>query len=245
VTGYPPELQRRLLDLQAIDSRRDALDQQWRDHSAVATLSALEQRDADLAATRREVEQATQEAQAAIRQAEREAEQLRTHQDRDRRRLDAGRVSSPRELEGLQHEIATLQQKLDVVEEGELEAMERLEAAETRLAELDAARVEVASERDTHQQDLAAVRGRIEGERDELASERAELVSDLPDDLLARYERSRSQHGGVGVGALRHGRCDGCRLDLTPVDLARAKAAAPDALLHCEECGRILVRVDE
>ena len=245
MTGYPPEVQRRLLDLQAIDSRRDALDQQWRDHPAVVVLSDLEQRDVDLSVARREVDESAQEAQAAIRQAEREAEQIRSHQDRDRRRLDAGTVSSPRELEGLQHEIATLQEKLDLLEEGELEAMERLETAEARLAELDEARAEVTSARDAQQQELAAARGAIDAERDELAAERAELVAELPDDLLVRYERSRAQHGGVAVGALRHGRCDGCRLDLTPVDLARAKAAAPDALLHCEECGRLLLRVEE
>lgn len=245
MTGYPPEVQRRLLDLQAIDSRRDALDQQWREHPAVVALSDLEQRDSDLSVTRREVDRSAQESQAVIGRAEREAAQIRDHQERDRRRLEAGAVSSPRELEGLQHEIATLQEKLDLIEEGELEAMETLESAESRLAKIDAARAEVTSARDAQQQELAGARARIDAERDELAAERAELVAGLPDDLLARYERSRAHHGGVGVGALRHGRCDGCRLDLTPVDLARAKAAAPDALLHCEECGRLLVRVEE
>lgn len=75
--------------------------------------------------------------------------------------------------------------------------------------------------------------------------ERAAIVADLPDDLVARYERSRAQHGGVGVGELRHGRCEGCRLALTPADKARLSAAAEDELLRCEECGRLLVRGED
>lgn len=245
MTAYPVEAQLRLLDLQAIDSRRDALDQQWRDHPGVAALADLEQRDVDLAGEQRLVEKEVQEAQQRVQQAEREAEQIRTKQQRDQKRLDAGSVSSPRELESLQHEIATLQAKLEQVEDVELEAMERLEHAEGRLGDLTQARAELDAQRQTVRTQLDAARQTIDAERDELAVDRAELVAVLPEDLLARYERSRSTHGGVGVGLLRHGRCEGCRLELTPVDLARVRAAAPDELLHCEECGRILVRADD
>jgi uncharacterized protein len=245
MTGYPPQAQRRLLDLQVIDSRRDALDQHWRDHPAVAVLSDLEERDVQLAAEQRLVEQAAVEAQQEVRRTEREAEQIRGHQDRDRRRLDAGAVSSPRELESLQHEIATLQGKLTTIEDVELEAMQRLEDAEGRLAALVQARAEVDAQRAERQAELTAARLAIDTERESLAADRADLVSALPGDLVARYERSRTSHGGVGVGALRHGRCDGCRLELTPTDLVRVRAAAEDALLHCEECGRILVRVED
>jgi predicted nucleic acid-binding Zn-ribbon protein len=48
-----------------------------------------------------------------------------------------------------------------------------------------------------------------------------------------------------GVAALRHGRCEGCRLNLTPAALGAAREAPEDALLTCEECGRLLVRVEE
>jgi hypothetical protein len=33
-------------------------------------------------------------------------------------------------------------------------------------------------------------------------------------------------------------------MDLPPGDVAAIKSAAPDAVVRCEECGRILVRVD-
>lgn len=245
MTGYPPASQRRLLDLQALDSTLDALDQRWRAHPAVATLMDVAERAAEIETEIAPAQQAVDEAAARVAQAEREAEQIRSHQDKDRRRLDAGQVSSPRELESLQHEIETLQHKLDDVETAELEAMEELDEAQRHLDHLRSRLAAVTDGRDQHEQELAEARATIDAEREDLAAQRSSLVAELPEDLVTRYEKSRAQYGGVGVGALRHGRCEGCRLDLTPADLAKAAAAPEDALLRCEECGRLLVRVDD
>jgi hypothetical protein len=245
VTGFPPDAQRRLLDVQAADARLDLLDQRWRSHPSVAALQALDAREAEVAAQAAVHAEAVDQAHAAVRAAEREAEQVLAHQRRDRKRLDAGTVSSPRDLEGLQHEIATLQHRLDGIEDVELEAMERLEEAEQALAACTAQQEEIASARAAQLADLDEARGAIDTERAAVRADRAALVDGLPPDLVARYERSRAKHGGVGVAALRHGRCEGCRLSLTPVDLAKAKAAPEDALLSCEECGRLLVRVEQ
>lgn len=245
MTGFPPDAQRRLLDVQAADARLDLLEQRWRSHPAVAALQALDTAEAEVAAQAAVHAEAAEQARAEVRAAEREAEQVRAHQQRDRKRLDAGTVSSPRELEGLQHEIATLQHKLDGIEDVELEAMERLEEAEHALAESTAAQDELAASRAAHLAELDEVRAAIDTERAEVRADRAALVAGLPPDLVARYERSRAKHGGVGVAALRQGRCEGCRLSLTPVDLAKARAAPDDALLTCEECGRLLVRVEQ
>jgi uncharacterized protein len=44
---------------------------------------------------------------------------------------------------------------------------------------------------------------------------------------------------------LRRGRCEGCHLSLNTVDLNQIRAAAPDEVVRCEECRRILVRTAE
>lgn len=245
MTGFPPDAQRRLLDVQAADSRLDQLEQLRREHPAVAALQALDAREAEVAAEAAVHAAAADEARRAVRTAEREAEQVRAHQQRDQKRLDAGVVSSPRDLEGLQHEIATLQHRLDGIEDGELEAMEQLDEAERALAASTAAQEEIAAARAAQLADLDRTRAEIDVERADVTADREGIVAALPADLVARYERSRAKHGGVGVAALRHGRCEGCRLALTPVALAAAKAAPEDALLSCEECGRLLVRVEE
>jgi predicted nucleic acid-binding Zn-ribbon protein len=245
MSGSPPEQQRRLLDLQALDSRSDHLDRAWRDHPAAAEVERMSAEADELAVRLTAAEQAVDEAAGRLRSAEREAEDITRRQQKDQTRLDAGSVSSPRELESLQHEIETLQAKLDEVETAELEAMEELDSVQTQVSAVREQVTRVEEIRTERQAELDAARAAIDTEREALAADRAALVAELPDDLVRLYERSRAQHAGVGVGALRHGRCEACRLSLTPADLARVAAAAPDELLRCEECGRLLVRVDD
>jgi predicted nucleic acid-binding Zn-ribbon protein len=85
----------------------------------------------------------------------------------------------------------------------------------------------------------------IDAEVEAVSRERTELASQIDADLYALYERLRAQSGGVGAAALRHGQCEGCRLQLTSADLVRFRSADPDEVLRCEECRRILVRTPE
>ena len=77
------------------------------------------------------------------------------------------------------------------------------------------------------------------------ASGRQPLVADLPADLVALYDRIREQSGGIGAAMLRHGRCEGCRLELSGGERVRVRTAAPDEVVRCDECRRILVRTKE
>ena len=85
----------------------------------------------------------------------------------------------------------------------------------------------------------------IEEEVAEAQKQRDATAAEMPDDLLALYEKIRSTSGGVGAAALRKRRCDGCHLELDPAALNQIRSAAPDAVVRCEECRRILVRTDE
>jgi hypothetical protein len=154
-------------------------------------------------------------------------------------------VSSPKELEGLQHEIATLGRRQSDLEEIVLDVMERLESAQSRAAELGGQR-EAAAARVT---ELTAARDRtlaeIDGEADGLRSQRATQAATLDAAMLELYEKIRAQQGGVGAAELRQRRCGGCRLELNNVEINRLRDADPDEVLRCEECRRILVRTAE
>ena len=171
-------------------------------------------------------------------------EQVRARVDRDRKRLDGGQVSSARELENLQSEIASLVRRQSDLEEIVLDVMERREGAQSRRDALAAERSglagqleDVVARRDAALAEIAEEAGKARGER-------AEVAAGEPADLMALYEKLREQHG-VGAAALRGGRCQGCHLSLNTVDLNRIRAAAPDEVLRCEECRRILVRTPE
>ncbi len=176
--------------------------------------------------------------------AERDVDQVRTRIDRDRARLDAGQVSAARELASLQSEIESLHRRQDDLEEIVLDLMERREALVSR-------RDELAAERDSLGGEMATVAARrdaavkeIDEQGDHASDQRAGIAAEVPADLLKLYEQIRGSRG-VGAAALRAGRCEGCHLTLNTVDLNEIRASAPDEVVRCEECRRILVRTSE
>jgi predicted nucleic acid-binding Zn-ribbon protein len=125
-----------------------------------------------------------------------------------------------------------------------LELMERREELVSRQDELSAERdrlgVEIAEL--TARRDAAAKE--IDEQTTVASDQRSGVAADVPPDLLALYERIRDSRG-VGAAALRAGRCEGCHLTLNTVHLNQIRASAPDEVLRCEECRRILVRTPE
>jgi predicted nucleic acid-binding Zn-ribbon protein len=237
--------QQRLLDVQALDTRLDQLAHRRRTRPEHAALAELE---TELGVLRdQQVEAETEQSDLAreLKKAEGDVDQVRARAERDQQRLDAGQVSSPKELESLQHEIATLGNRQGDLEEVVLEIMERLESSQSRSSELaaqqEAAKARVAAltaSRDT-------TTGEIDAETATLQAQRATQAGSLAEDLVALYEKIREQQGGVGAAELRQRRCGGCRLELNNVEINELRDADPDEVMRCDECRRILVRTAE
>jgi uncharacterized protein len=123
--------------------------------------------------------------------------------------------------------------------------MEQREEADAALAGLTEQRVAL----DTERSELTAARDAAVGEIDAATvsrvAGRTRIAGELPADLLALYERAREHGGGVGAAMLRQRRCEGCRIELSGSELSAVRSAAPDEVVRCENCRRILVRTDE
>jgi len=240
-----PEAQLRLLELADLDAELGRLEHRRRTLPEHDELSRLEQSDRALRDEISALEAREGDLRREQAKADADVEQVRTRINRDRARLDAGQVSSPRELENLQSEIESLLRRQSDLEDVELDVMERLEATQGRLKEAGSERAAISTDIEavTARRDVAlADIGQLSGTA---AQRRATVVAEEPADLVELYERLRTQHGGVGAAALRRGQCQGCHLTLNTVDLNAIRAAAADDVLRCEECRRILVRTDE
>ncbi len=240
-----PLTQLRLLDLQALDS---ALDRLAHRRATLPELAELERLTGRLDELHEEIVAAETEDSDQEREQtklESDVEQVRSRSDRDRSRLDAGSVGSPRELESLQAEIVSLARRQADLEEQVLEVMERREAVGSRLADLRAERAMLVAERDAVVDRRDVSHAEIDAATARDTEERAAVATELPADLMTLYEKIRADRGGVGAAALQRGRCEGCHLSMSGVDLAAIRASPPDALLRCEECRRILIRTPE
>lgn len=238
-----PQMQARLLDLQALDTRLNQLDHQARSLPELIDISRLEADEPDVQAAVVRADTAVADLEREIAKAEAAVQQVRDRAARDEARLNAGQGSA-KDLQGLQHELESLARRQSVLEDEELEVMERAEAAQAEAAEATRVRDELVArlgELRTARDEKTAV---ITAERDEVAAGRDGITSDLSAELLALYERVRTQTGS-GAAPLQQRRCGGCRLDLNAVDLSRIRSSAEDEVHRCEECGRILVRTAE
>jgi len=176
---------------------------------------------------------------------ESDIDQVRQRMTRDQQRLDAGSVSSAKELESLQHEIGSLSKRQRDLEDVELEVMERLEDAEKQATALAGEQERLVTAVEDAERRRVAALAAMDKDVEFAQRQRATVVPDVADELLALYEKLRAKLDGVAVVAIKQQRCDGCRLDLSATDLARVRAAEEDEVLRCEECRRIQVRTDE
>jgi len=239
-----PEVQLRLLDLQARDAALARLEHRRR---TLPELAVIADADTRLAALRADVVRAETEVgdlDRELRRLEDDVDQVRRRAERDQQRMLSGAVPA-KELESLQHEVETLTRRQSDLEDTELEVMERREDAEARAGEVRAEVEKVTATRSEAEQAKDKAFAEIEAEAAADTEARAALADRLPPDLMTLYEKVRAASGGVGAAMLRQRRCEGCRLELMGAELRAAQAAPPDEVLRCENCRRILVRTTE
>jgi uncharacterized protein len=238
-----PDAQRRLLDLQAIDTALAQIAHRRASLPEVGELDRLARELSKLEDDRVRAQVAVDDIDRDIARLDKDVEQVRARADRDRVRLDAG-TGPAKELEALQHELATLSRRQSELEDAELELMEQREQSQGDLDRVDGALSTTRQTRAETEARRDATLGDLDKDRDWRLSSRAPLVADLPKDLIDLYEKIR-ESTGIGAALLRAGRCEGCRLELSGSERSRVRTAPPDEIVRCEECRRILVRTAE
>ena len=239
-----PTAQLRLIDLQALDAALARAEHRRRTLPELAALAEAETRMAELRGALVRAETEVGDLDRELRRMENDVDQVRQRAVRDRQRMDSGAVPA-KELESLQHELESLARRQSDLEDAELEVMERREEADGRLSALRADAERVGTEAGT----VSAARDKAFGEIDAAVArdraQRTEVAAEIPADLLALYDRIRQASGGVGAAVISQRRCEGCRLEIAGSELRAIRAAAPDDVLRCENCRRILVRTAE
>lgn len=181
--------------------------------------------------------------EAEQRKADADVDLVRQRAVKDRELLET--INDAKQLSNLQHELESLARRQSELEDVELEVMERLDSAQKSHAAMLAERATLAADLDVAKTALDNALADLADEEGIATASRAAAAEGVPADLLALYDKLRADNGGIGAAALQRGRCEGCRIELTPVDLGRIREAPEDEVIRCEECRRILVRTPE
>jgi len=231
-----------LLAVQEDDTAIDQLRHRRATLPEQAELTAVEGELALLAAA--DAERQAVRAGLGARQAalEEQIEQSRTRRAELERRAYGGAVAAGRDLVAIDDEIKHLARHISDLEDREIEVMEALEPLDADIAADAAAAATYAAERDRLRQVLAATVADIDAEIAARTDARRAAAGAIPPDLLTRYEALRTKLGGTGAARLVGSSCGGCHLTLPAVELDHIRKAPPDAVITCDQCGRILVR---
>ncbi|MBG6083423.1 zinc ribbon domain-containing protein [Zhihengliuella flava] len=238
-----PQEQRKLLTLAERDAdvaRAEQAEQRVWQHP---DLPVREQRLAEAAEAAVAADSRVNDVQSRLAASEAAVAKVQAHRDKDQRQLDAG-AGTAQDLMALSHELQTLGDRQNALEEEELVIMEELEDAQSGAAE-------ATQERDASQAHLEALRAELTEEAAARAEElrtahaaRAACAQDIEPTLLALYDKARARRG-VGAARLYHGVSEGSGLKLAPGDLQEIKNAADDDVVYCPDSGALLVRDPE
>jgi hypothetical protein len=229
----------RLLELQALDTSIDRLEQRQGQLEAGEELSAARKEMEEAEARLGELRLASDAIASESTRLEHEIDSISAKLAAEEKRMYDGSIANPKELEALQHEIASLKERRARAEDQLLEQMVRKEDIDARAAD---------AERET-----AAARSRVEAlggdamrELDQVVAdlstrraEREALASAFDEELLELYEDLRRQKHGVGAAAIVDGVCQACHEKMSAVELERLRRT--DGVKRCEYCRRIVV----
>jgi predicted nucleic acid-binding Zn-ribbon protein len=160
----------------------------------------------------------------------------RIAKDKDR----LSQTSSPKDAQGLQSEIESLQRRKSDLEDAELELLAELEKANAEL-------LEVTVRKTSNSEALEALQLSIQAHLDDLknkgrkhTADREILISKITEEVIKKYSALAARQ--IAVGAIENRSCTACRMGLTANVIDSINSLSDDELGVCPECQAFIVR---
>ena len=180
---------------------------------------------------------AQQAATARLGDSDRAREDHRSKLRTRERELMSGRIRNPTELMQMSEEVSHMKARFAEEEDAEMRLMEDADSADQAvrdaIANLEDGRRRSVAEEPGLRQELAE----WSAELAEVVSERDSVWEQVPPDAQAAYSRMRMS---PRVAQVVNNQCTACRVTVTSSGMQMLRKG--DEIVHCEHCGRILVR---
>jgi predicted nucleic acid-binding Zn-ribbon protein len=177
-----------------------------------------------------------QEVALRLRESDRERETHRTRLKSREKELMSGRIRNPTELMQMSDEVKHMKTSFAEEEEVQLRLMEEAEAADEAVREttkqLEEARRRAAFEQPSLKAELES----LQAELSSLEAERDDVWSQVPAAAQTAFSRVRVR---PVVASVERSQCQVCHVTVTSSGMQKLRQS--DEIVHCENCGRILV----
>ena len=205
----------------------------------IERIESLLQSNPDVVRLEEKVEAARAAQEAAsgrLRESDRAREDHRTKLRSRERELMSGRIRNPTELMQMSEEVQHMKARFADEEEAELRLMEDAEIADDNMhvatSELDAARAQAAADAPGLESELSGFRSELT----EVESEKEQVWAEVPAAARTAFTRQRVH---PAVAEVLNNQCTACRVTVTSRGMQMLRQG--DEIVHCENCGRILV----
>jgi predicted nucleic acid-binding Zn-ribbon protein len=142
------------------------------------------------------------------------------------------------EYRALAQEIEHCKAEITKIEDGEIELMEKAEAAQKEVLRAMADASEAKKLVESQVAELDKREQNLKKELGELQQGRTELASAVDETVRTRYERLLKSKGDNVIVGIAHGVCGGCHMKLPPQILVSCRGQKE--IISCSNCGRIL-----
>lgn len=222
-----------LYQLQEVDLELDANEQAARQISSQKGESeAVARLQTKLTSERQQLEQLQHQQHATEWEIKDLTDKISTAEEK----LYSGRITNPKELTNLQHDVEGLKAQRDHLEDKVLEIMEQVERAEASIATASGELGALEAEWQNQQQQLSSDLEQVKATLSELSHKRELLSSNIDLQMVELYHQLRKQKG-TAVAEVKQGTCSGCRISLSTAELQQVRSGS---LVQCSNCKRIL-----
>jgi len=152
------------------------------------------------------------------------------------KQLYGGRITNPKELSSLQHEVNTMKSRSDQLENKALEIIDQVEMAEKIVASASNEYQKLEDEWHQQQRQLTEDIELLKTSLADLKQKRQQLAEQIESPAVELYEKIRQQKKQA-VAKVEQGICRACRISLSVNVLQKARSGQP---VQCGTCGRIL-----
>lgn len=233
-------MKEKLTALYAVQQLNSTLDALKREYAAQDRGQAEQERYEAAKAKHVEDETALHRAQAEHKDTELAQKALEDKRKAVETKLYSGKVTAPKELQGMSDEVEMLVRQRDRLDEKLI----------TLLGELEAARVQEAGTKKALAAATSAFRAKLnaykeaseimQGQARELTVQRNKAAKEVDATLLKRYDTLRASKNGLAIVAIVEANaCGGCKLGLPSSIISDVRAGKN--IVYCDNCRRMLI----
>lgn len=180
--------------------------------------------------------------QSDLRDFELQVQTTRQKREASEQHLYSGSVSNPKELQGIEQNIASLKRRQSELEDKQLEQMLMLESAEEMLHQAKDSLETVLAKVAATNQGLLSEKEALESEIVKLNSQRESVILQLESTHLDLYQDMQVEMAFRPISSLTDERsCSICGVQQTTLHAQEIRQS--DDLMRCANCKRILIAI--